>query len=66
MKLVIDIPEDLYKATINGLDDNELWDLRVAIKDGIVVAETDILIHCRNEQEQEKVFQLLQDVRRMM
>lgn len=35
MKIVIDIPEDLYKATINGLNAEEIWDLRVAIKNGI-------------------------------
>ena len=35
MKIVIDIPEDLYKATINGLNAEEIWDLRVAVKNGI-------------------------------
>lgn len=34
MQIVIDIPEDLYKATVNGLDATEIWDLRVAIKNG--------------------------------
>lgn len=34
MQIVIDIPEDLYKATINGLNAEEIWDLRVAIKNG--------------------------------
>ena len=34
MQIVIDIPEDLYKATVNGLDANEIWDLRLAIKNG--------------------------------
>lgn len=34
MKLVIDIPENLYKAAINGLNAEEIWDLRVAIKNG--------------------------------
>lgn len=34
MEIVIDISEDLYKATVNGLDANEIWDLRLAIKNG--------------------------------
>ena len=34
IELVIKIPEDLYKATINGLNAKEIWDLRVAIKNG--------------------------------
>ena len=34
MELIIDIPEDLYKATVNGLDANEIWELRVAVKNG--------------------------------
>ena len=34
IELVIKIPENLYKATINGLDANEIWDLRLAIKNG--------------------------------
>lgn len=34
MQIVIDIPENLYNAAINGLDANEIWDLRVAIKNG--------------------------------
>lgn len=34
MQIVIDIPENLYKATINGLDANEIWDLRLAVKNG--------------------------------
>lgn len=32
MKRIIDISEDLYKATINGLNAEEIWDLRVAVK----------------------------------
>ena len=35
MQIVIDIPENLYKATLNGLDANEIWDLRLAVKNGI-------------------------------
>ena len=34
IELVIKIPENLYKATINGLDANEIWDLRLAVKNG--------------------------------
>ena len=34
MQIVIDIPENLYKATVNGLDANEIWDLRVAVANG--------------------------------
>ena len=34
MKLIIDIPESLYKATVNGLDANEIWNLRLAVKNG--------------------------------
>ena len=35
MQIVVDIPEELYKATVNGLDANEIWDLRQAIADGV-------------------------------
>ena len=34
IELVIKIPENLYKATKNGLDANEIWDLRVAVTNG--------------------------------
>lgn len=34
MKIVIDIPEELYKANHRGLQPEELWDLRVAIENG--------------------------------
>ena len=34
MKLIIDIPEELYKANHRGLEAEELWDLRIAIKNG--------------------------------
>lgn len=34
MQIVIDIPEGLYKATVNGLDADEIWDLRLAVKNG--------------------------------
>ena len=34
MKLIIDIPEELYKANIRGLEAEEVWDLRIAIKNG--------------------------------
>ena len=34
MELIIDIPENLYKATVNGLDANEIWDLRLVVKNG--------------------------------
>ena len=35
MQLVINISEDLYKAAINGLNAEEIWDLRMAVKNGI-------------------------------
>ena len=35
MQIVIDIPEELYKANHRGLEAEELWDLRIAIKNGI-------------------------------
>ena len=35
MQIVIDISEGLYKATVNGLDADEIWDLRLAVKNGI-------------------------------
>ena len=35
MQIVIDIPEGLHKATVNGLDADEIWDLRLAVKNGI-------------------------------
>lgn len=34
MKLIIDISENLYKATVNGLEADEIWDLRLAVKNG--------------------------------
>ena len=34
IELVIKIPEELYKANNRGLLADELWDLRVAIKNG--------------------------------
>lgn len=34
VELVVKISEDLYKATVNGLDANEIWDLRFAVKNG--------------------------------
>ena len=34
LEMVITIPENLYKATINGLGANEIWDLRLAVKNG--------------------------------
>ena len=37
MKLIIDIPEKLYRANVNGLEANEIWDLRVAVANGIPV-----------------------------
>lgn len=39
MELVIDIPENLYKAAINGLNAEEIWELRVAIKNGTPLPE---------------------------
>jgi hypothetical protein len=36
MKIVIDIPKELYEANIKeDLDLNDLWDLRTAVKNGI-------------------------------
>ena len=34
MQIVIDIPKELYKANHRGLEAEELWDLRIAIKNG--------------------------------
>lgn len=34
MQLVINIPEELYEANIRGLEAGEVWDLRVAVKNG--------------------------------
>ena len=34
MQIVIDIPEELYKANLRGLEAEELWDLRIAMKNG--------------------------------
>lgn len=34
MQIVIDIPEELYKANHRGLEAEELWNLRIAIKNG--------------------------------
>ena len=34
MKIVIDIPEELYKANRRGLLADELWDLRAAVDNG--------------------------------
>lgn len=35
MQLIIGIPKSLYKATVNGLDVNEIWDLRLAVANGM-------------------------------
>ena len=34
MQIVIDISEELYEANIRGLEAGEVWDLRVALKNG--------------------------------
>lgn len=34
MRIIIDISEDLYLAVRNGLDADEIWDLRVAVTNG--------------------------------
>lgn len=34
MQIVIDIPDELYKANNRGLEAKELWDLRVAVSTG--------------------------------
>lgn len=34
MQIVIDINEELFKATINGMNANEIWDLRLAVANG--------------------------------
>ena len=34
MQIVIDLSEKLYKATVNGLDANEIWNLRQVIANG--------------------------------
>ena len=50
IELVIKIPEDLYKATVNGMNTNEIWDLRLAVanatllpkRHGRLIDETDL------------------------
>ena len=37
IELVIKIPEELYKANHRGLEADELWDLRIAIKNGTML-----------------------------
>lgn len=39
MELVIKISEDLYKATINGLHADEIWDLRQAVANGTLLSK---------------------------
>ena len=39
MKLIIDIDEKLYKANLRGLEADEVWDLRVAIKNGTPIPD---------------------------
>lgn len=34
MRIVIDIPEELYEANNKGLEAEKLWDLRMAVKNG--------------------------------
>ena len=34
MQVVIDIPEELYEANNRGLEAEEVWDLREAVKNG--------------------------------
>ena len=50
VELVVKISEDLYKATVNGLDANEIWDLRFAVKNGTPLPKGHWLSqreHCR-------------------
>lgn len=35
MQIVIEIPEETYKKNITGLDAEDIWDIRCAIKNGI-------------------------------
>lgn len=35
MQIAIDIPEELYETNNRGLEAEEIWDLRVAVKNGI-------------------------------
>lgn len=37
IELVIKIPEELYEANNKGLEAEEIWDLRMAIKNGIPI-----------------------------
>ena len=39
MRLIIDISEELYKANLKGLEADEVWDLRVAIKNGTPIPD---------------------------
>ena len=62
MKVLIDIPEELYKANHRGLEADELWDLRIAIKNGTPIDKTleievnRVLEKIRAEIEQEKTY----------
>lgn len=49
MKLIIDIPEDLYKATVNGLEADEIWDLRLAVKNGTPLDDLKADLHATAE-----------------
>ncbi len=51
MQIIIDISEDLYKATINGLRADEIRDLRLAVEYGTpftsrVMKEIEEIINC--------------------
>ncbi len=43
MRLIIDIPEELYEANNKGLEAEEIWDLRMAIKNGKALEQEPIL-----------------------
>ena len=56
IELVIKIPEELYKAAENGFNEKEIWDLRLAIVNGIQLpkghgrlADMDEAIKCLEE-----------------
>jgi hypothetical protein len=60
MKIVIDIPKELYEANIKeDLDLNDLWDLRTAVKNGISLSKWHGDLIDRNEAEKiaDKMFE---------
>lgn len=47
MKLIIEIDEDLYEKNLIGLDANDVWDIRCAIKNGTPLEKLIDDIQCK-------------------